>query len=590
MFYRCLSQRVFRRQPERDWITSHVNTFPIHRNQALLFGSSRQESSAQELLSRWTVDHSIRLYTVHYPPLLPRVLQGAPKILLVDVGLLQRNRFGCDWLCLVSWRCLVDERGNEIRWLVWAHQAHGNYQLGNCKYQDNLSIIITEKNFSTNRALHHLFQYGYVIGQINETPLLPKFVPVFIILSSSTLVEIILVWLWDDDVFVIKSAPELESGGSKTATLERNPLSGLKSPGMGSLAGSLRLDRRTGQALRDLVATDDLNSRLKHLAESARSPGNTLRHRGQVLDLSAIGDDLEATSTVQQDEQNRNIQAILLTMIFKNDGRLIKYLLLFTMFGIAVSPFQFLFLTLEEISKERAVNFSNLAGTVIVSQAAIEAVAFFIMPWLNRCASRTSILTTGLLVLAARCFFYGYFYYTQDISLYWAVLAEWGHGIPFAMFCTLQADIAVMFAGQSAIFVPQLIKLGILSDPELVGRLKAKEEEESIKTMLRATMNAIFSGANEGFGQGLGCLICGLVYDHFGYVNLWRVVFFVTAATMIAHLATEATRSQYSDYCSKYRKTSIKAELTNQCSGENIEQNVISHHLKKPDEEEKPRS
>lgn len=377
----------------------------------------------------------------------------------------------------------------------------------------------------------------------------------------------ILVLLWDDDVFVIRSAPDLWLEG-KNAQLERK---GFDSPAMGSLAGSIRLDKQTGRTLRDLVAADDLNVRLQSLAESARSPGNTLRHRGQVLDLSVIGADLETTgSKSQPTKQDRNLQVILLKWISQADGRCIKYLWLYVMFGIAYSPFHFIFLTLEEATKERGNSFSDLAGTVIVSQAAIESIAFYIMPWLSQIASQTSLLVFGMIILVLRNLFYGYFYYTSEISLYWAVVAEWGHGIPYSIYCSLQAEIALMFANQCARFIPKLIELGILSNPVHVSRDTAKREEESIKVLLRATMNAIFSGASDGLGQGVGCLVCGLVYDYFGYVNLWRMMLYITIATLVVHLVVEASRSHYSDSNSKYKRHSSEVALSELCHNDTV--------------------
>lgn len=398
-------------------------------------------------------------------------------------------------------------------------------------------------------------QYGYVIGQINETPYLPKFVPVYIILTGSTLLELILVLLWDNEVFKLESQQD-QMPGSMPNSIEPEYLKGIKSPAVASLAGSMRLDRQTGRALRDLITADDLNSRLRDLANS---PANSLRYRGRALDLSNMGTDIEMnqqteTEAVQQREHKEGTQKILLKMIFKEDGRLIKYLMLFVMVGIVSSPFQFIFLTLDEASKERNQNFSNLAGTVIVSQAAIESIAFYVMPWASDYFKRPTLMISGFLIMVIRSSFFGYFYYTSGISLYWAVLAEWGHGIPWAIYTTLQIDIALMFANQSSLFIPKLRKLGILGDAAVIGREASLAEEASIKILLRATMNGIFAGATDGLGTGAGCLILGMVYDHFGYINMWRAITGVGIATIVLYILIELSNSRYSDRNEKYTK------------------------------------
>lgn len=413
--------------------------------------------------------------------------------------------------------------------------------------------------------------YGYIIGQINEVPSLPKFVPSFLILYLSVLVEILFLLFWSNEDFEmydpskeLVQAP-VEASKSKaisSGSLNKLPdlpdlpslrhLREMDSPGPGSLSGSLRLSKATGLALRDLIAAEDLNKRLKSLAgsdgddlsirtrEDSARPEPVLNRKGLACESGACAteDGLETSK-----RQNKNLQVHLFKLILKEDKRMIKYLILFTMYGMLVSPINFLFLSMESVCKKEGCNFSNLAGSVLISQATIETLAFFVMPWFLRYVSRPLMFTCGLIMMSSRNLFYAGFYYTAGISPYWALLAEWGHGISYGIFATLLADVALMFANQCELFIPQLRRAGFIgTDPAKIG-----QEEVAIKMALRATMQAVFGGAMDGGGMGLGSLICGLVYDYFGYISLWQLFTIIAISTCVIHQLVEATRSRYSD-------------------------------------------
>lgn len=355
--------------------------------------------------------------------------------------------------------------------------------------------------------------------------------------------------IWDDEAFVVRTAGFNEEQASN----EAKTLEGIKSPTMASLAGSLRLDKQAGRALRDLISADDLENRLKNLSEESvrRGQSGSIALRRQVFDLAhneaVMDSQVSASDEVANKKMEQNLQTTLFKMIFNEDRRLVKYLVFFTLFGLLASPFQFVFMSLEEVCKERGYNFSQLFGYVILSQAGIEALAFFAVPYIVKRIGQTSVLVLALMITNTRSLVYSTIFYTPGVSPYWSALLEWGHGIPWAMTCTLSNDIALIFANQSELFIPRLRKLGIISDPAVVGIAKSKAEEESIKVALRATMTAVFGGAMDGLGASLGAALCGFIYDYFGYVNLWRATAAIGLVTMLVHVMVELSNTRYSD-------------------------------------------
>lgn len=421
-------------------------------------------------------------------------------------------------------------------------------------------------------------QYGYIIGQINEAPGLPKYLPSFLILYLSVMIEIVALFFWNNEDFkmydptkeAIVVAPvqakAVSTNSINKVDLPEFPalrhLKEMDSPGPGSLSGSFRLNKATGLALRDLISSDDLSRKLKSLEtndtqdesltiEEKIQPVEPVQsaHKGSSLN-SMI--EYETNTTVQnrdKERQHKNLQVTLFKMILGEDRRMIKYLVLFTMYGMLISPINFLFLSMEEVCRKdpSKCNFSNLAGSVLISQASIETLAFFVMPWFLKFMSRPLMFTCGLIMMASRNFFYAGFYYTAGISPYWALIAEWGHGISYGIFATLLADVALMFANQCELFIPHLRRSGFISQIGTVSSDKIRAEEVAIKMALRATMQAIYGGVMDGLGQGAGCLVSGIVYDVYGYITLWQLFTIIAISTCVIHQLVEATRSRFSD-------------------------------------------
>jgi len=122
-----------------------------------------------------------------------------------------------------------------------------------------------------------------------------------------------------------------------------------------------------------------------------------------------------------------------------------------------------------------------------------------------------------------------------------------------------------MFANQSRLFIPELRKLGFLSDEKSSSKATIEAEERSIKMALRATIQALLGGFMDGLGQGTGALICGIFVELYSYISLWQMYWMVALSAICLHQLVELTRSRWSD---TYRpRKGTKAHEIMQLSG-----------------------
>lgn len=263
---------------------------------------------------------------------------------------------------------------------------------------------------TTDSSILRSPQYGFIIGQINEVDFLPKYLPAFFILQASILLEILLVVCWRDKVFEMIEDPfagkeqQVDGAGPEE---KPHQIEGFLDSTPSSLGGTLRLNSRTASALRDVFTPDDLHQRLaKSTAEGAAGQrGNGTLRLGQSVAERAL-------------EARRNPQLLLLKMILAEDGRVVKYIILFTIAGVFIAPMNFLFLSIEQVCRETGgCNFSQLAGCILVSQAAMETFTFLIIPPILLRLSRASLMGASFFIMLARFFFYQGWFYTTGVSL-----------------------------------------------------------------------------------------------------------------------------------------------------------------------------
>lgn len=181
-----------------------------------------------------------------------------------------------------------------------------------------------------------------------------------------------------------------------------------------SLGGTLRLSSKTATTIRDIIRAEDLCKELKNIEAKQEDLDSSIK-KVDLCDKTNIPERKDCEENIK--ETKKNPQMIIFRMILMEDGRFIKYLLLFSLFGLLLSPMNFVFLSLEEVCREKGCNFSNLAGSVLISQATIETLGFLVVPWVLARISRSNALAFGLIILATRYFFYAAYFYTSNVSI-----------------------------------------------------------------------------------------------------------------------------------------------------------------------------
>lgn len=120
---------------------------------------------------------------------------------------------------------------------------------------------------------------------------------------------------------------------------------------------------------------------------------------------------------IQHTMLKSKIQLVLLKSIFDTDARFIKYLILFTVLGVVISPIAFIALSLDGVCSMKECNSSHLAGFIQASQAISETVGYFSSAWLMLHVSKSNLLAVCLTLLSIRYLFYATYYYKPDVSI-----------------------------------------------------------------------------------------------------------------------------------------------------------------------------
>jgi hypothetical protein len=376
--------------------------------------------------------------------------------------------------------------------------------------------------------------YGFIIGQINEHPSLPKYVPVFIILHLSFAIELLLLAVWERVTFEMFDplASQTPVLGATTTAEEQSQQVNRENQRQRDLTEPL--PSISGQ---QYAANSDApkSERFDEVADGTKMK----QHQGGHEQM--VGDEQLESGMTAVGAPKKNPQLTLLKMILVEDGRVLKYIIVFTAFGMFFVPINFFFVSMESLCHERGYNFSQLAGAVLMSQAFAETVAFLVVPSLLNSITRWSLLSASLAAMSTKYIFYAGWYYDAGVSPYWAVLAECSYGLAYGILCIIVADVSLMFANQSRLFIPELRRLGFLrADTSHSSKEAIEAEERSIKMALRATMQALFSGFMDG-------LLCGLIIDLYSFHALWLTISTLIMVVLALHVLVEVTGSRWSD-------------------------------------------
>lgn len=239
------------------------------------------------------------------------------------------------------------------------------------------------------------------------------------------------------------------------------------------------------------------------------------------------GEEVEEKS---QDKYVEDLQIILLKLIVKRDISVVKYLLLFTIYGILFTiHIAYFFMHVEQLCREKGYGFAGVMGSMTMAHSISEVFCFLVivpnlMPRLGRFGSMLAIV----IIFTIRYSFYGTYFI--ELSPYVAVLTETCHGFAYGLTYSLIMEIAVECVNQVDAYLPELVEHGIV-DPGI--------HPNELKLPLRATMYGLFSGAFDGLGNGLGALIAGIYLDSHPFKSLWLLCTYISLAIVVIYPLTE---------------------------------------------------
>lgn len=365
--------------------------------------------------------------------------------------------------------------------------------------------------------------FGIITGQINEVSFLPKYVPGFLVLISASLMNMLVIYLWPPEYFVMVPHNEKRIQQLKQELANEESKFGAMTK---SLMPREMVWAHAKQKLRLLLTCScfsapklaDKKQQAADLDVVKTAPTNQANLENGNSQLETSNQDNVVATTKQPPTKETRIskktQVQILLLLLKRDVRIIPYLLLFVCAGSVVVPLSFFFMSLSAICHEHnRCDFSQLGGFLQVSMAIAETILFLYIKRIIATIGRLNTVAVSFFLTSLKYTFYATIW--PSVDPHFALLSELPHGIIFGIFLTLMVELGHLFANEVEYILPELIERQIISKDDDLDRLKMS---------LAATMQAVVSSANDGIGRGVGALIYGLILDHYSYHTLWLVI------------------------------------------------------------------
>lgn len=385
---------------------------------------------------------------------------------------------------------------------------------------DSLAINYTERinaDYSSYRTWGTVSWglFGLIIGQLNEVWFLPRFVPAFLILLAAALLEMLLFWLWPDEFFVIVPKKDLQKR-------ELRPK-------------QLMSKKQIWQEVKmNLIKTIFC----RKLPTTSQSPMNQEQTQTQ-------------KHSCQKNEElkfDKKTQLAIFVRLIRRDPRILAYLLVVTLGGIANSQLAFFFIFVSRhCNVENDCNFSHLAGYLQSLPAFLELAFFIFLTPLKKALGRVNLYALTFAYHAARFLFYINAF--NSMSPYISILSESMQGCAWAVYVVFLTELAHEFANESDTLLPELIENGVVDK---------KTEPAKLVLVLKSTMQALFSGAMDGAGAALGALLGGLISDKLSFEALWFSIGLAFAITSVGLFLI----NQLSSNCGSKQKNENETILT----------------------------
>lgn len=246
-----------------------------------------------------------------------------------------------------------------------------------------------------------------------------------------------------------------------------------------------------------------------------------------------------------------DLQLVLFKLIVRRNPSIVKYLIVFTFIGILFTThLAYFFIHVQHLCEDKGFDFSSVMGAFTVAHAISEVLGFLIVvPYVMPFFGRFGSMMTPILIFFSRYLFYGTYY--EEVSPWWALASEFGHGFAYSVTYSLITEIATECVDDVDQYLPELIQRGIVP---------ASINPEQLKVPLRATMYGVFSGAFDGLGNGIGSLLGGIYLDSHPFTGLWLCCTYLAGSVAVAYPISEWRLICGSNGASK-KQTSVAAKM-----------------------------
>lgn len=370
--------------------------------------------------------------------------------------------------------------------------------------------------------------FGIVIGQVNEMESMPKYVPGFLVLTSATLLDAFLIWLWPKEYFEMLDPEVLDSSAKVDDALDKREKeeNGKKRKKKESALTKSLMPKEVvwAQAKQKLLRLP-IWCRRKSKVASSQTTGVVVKAEEGI----SVPDKIDGKAREKDSfEINKKTQLRILAVLFRRDARIILYLVYFLLGGASMAALAFFYISLSNICHTQGTcNFSQLAGFLQVSMSFLETFVFLYIARVMVICGRVNMAALSMLLTAIKFTFYGTVW--TQINPYYALLVEGLHGLVYGIHLTLMVEMGHLFSSEVQYIIPELLERGIIT---------ANTDTSRLKYSLAATMQAIVSSAFDGFGRGFGALAYGFLLERISFETLWLVigitafVFFVIIVTI----------------------------------------------------------
>lgn len=225
-------------------------------------------------------------------------------------------------------------------------------------------------------------------------------------------------------------------------------------------------------------------------------------------------DEDEAPVEEKKEYSNFQCQMILLKMIATQHKSFIRYIVLFTLYGLIQSMiwnYQLDYFK-KQIVKDDA-EFEFISTLCMIAQSVFGEIAInLVASQMLKAFGSNANLSLALVAIGLRCFYYSNL--LPYLGTFSVVFAEALQGPSLGLYWVLIVDIGSNYALMVSDYLPELRRRGVIRD---------RQHEEELNGCLRATMIGVMSSSMEGLGVALGSLLGGIISAKYGYNIMWNL-------------------------------------------------------------------